>query len=119
MIFYFHKYNKQNFPDTYLLYNEISGKCKILSWAEYLQLYFDNYAIGLETGRITEITLISRDPNKMGYIHFNMDILMAQDTMLYHTTCRNLTDLRKREESFQYEEIKDWIKMLIDWKNKE
>ena len=118
MIFYFHKYNKQNFPDTYILYNEISGKCKILSWKEYLEFFFDQYPVGVENGRLTEITLIPRDVSELGgYIHFDMDILCAQDSMLYHTTMRNLSDLRNKK-TFQYSDISEWIKMLIDWKNK-
>ena len=118
MIFYFHKYNKESFPDTYILFNEISEECRILSWAEYLNLCFEQLPVASSSGRLTEITLVPRDFNQEGgYIHFDLDILLAQDRLLYDRTIQILNDMKKRDYPTKWIEISTWIRKLIDWKN--
>ena len=112
MIYYFHKY--KDFPNTYLYYDELRDTYRVLSWAEYLSMAFENSACFNEN-RITEITLIPSATQN--YMHIDMDKLEKDDWMLYGRTCQILNDMKKLHREVGYIAVIDWIKEIHHWKN--
>lgn len=110
MIYYFHAY--KNFPNTYLYYNELRDTYRVLSWAEYLGMAFENSACFNE-GRITEITLVPSATQS--YIHIDMDKLQKDDWLLYDRTYQILNDLHKLHKEVKYIAVETWIKEIHEW----
>lgn len=115
MIFYFHKYRKEDFPDRYLYLDEERNIYKLLSWAEYLTLMFENSAC-FNNNRITEITLIPSS-NACNYVHFDMDKLEREDWLLYERSWQILKDIEFQKREVKRMEIESWIRDLIYWKD--